>query len=728
MASLSTRLTNIVGDRTAQVLEKSFGITTVNELLRHYPRRYVVRGELTDISTLLADDEVTILAEIQAVNLRRANGKNILEVVVTDGSAKLSLTFFNQAWREKDLKVGRVGLFAGKVGVFKGKRQLSHPDYQLIPDGNDVDAAVAEFAGKFLPVYPATSKLPSWKVMQCVNLALESIDDLPDYLPMEIAKEFKYPSLEKAFHDIHQPPDLDSAENARQRLTFDEALLLQLLLGQRRNEILKLSTKSRTPNTPVLVAAFEAKLPFKYTVGQIEVNQEIEKDLSNKYPMHRLLQGEVGSGKTVVALRAMLSVVDSSGQAALLAPTEVLAQQHYRTITKLLGELAQAGTLQAGAIGTQVELLTGSLSAAAKKEIHAKLASGQTGIVIGTHALISDGVTFDDLGLVIVDEQHRFGVEQRDALRMKAKQPPHLLVMTATPIPRTVAMTVFGDLDISTLRELPGGRVAITTHVIPVLEKPHFLNRAWERVKEEASKGHQIYIVAPRIVNPNKKLTEREIAAAELLGEELLDNEEMTAVEELAPQLATGALKGLKIAVLHGSLSSEVKEQTMSAFARGEIQVLIATTVIEVGVDVPNASMMVIMDADRFGVSQLHQLRGRVGRGSVPGLCLLVSNTQEDSQSMNRLRSVAATLDGFELARIDLEQRKEGDVLGRSQSGGKSHLRLLRVLRDEDLIQRAREVALKILAINSYLDHLPELKNEVAKLQSDEAARFMDKS
>jgi len=420
MASLSTRLTNIVGDRTAQALEKSFGITTVNELLRHYPRRYVVRGELTDISTLLADDEVTILAEIQAVNLRRANGKNILEVVVTDGSAKLSLTFFNQAWREKDLKVGRVGLFAGKVGVFKGKRQLSHPDYQLIPDGNDVDAAVAEFAGKFLPVYPATSKLPSWKVMQCVNLALELIDDLPDYLPIEIAQEFKYPSLKQAFLDIHQPPDLESAENARQRLTFDEALLLQLLLGQRRNEIVKLSTKSRTPNTPVLVAAFEAKLPFKYTAGQIEINAEIEKDLSNKYPMHRLLQGEVGSGKTVVALRAMLSVVDSTGQAALLAPTEVLAQQHYRTITKLLGELAHGGTLQAGAIGTQVELLTGSLSAAAKKEIHTKLATGETGIVIGTHALISDGVAFNDLGLVIVDEQHRFGVEQRDALRMKA--------------------------------------------------------------------------------------------------------------------------------------------------------------------------------------------------------------------------------------------------------------------------------------------------------------------
>ncbi len=728
MTSLDTRLQNILGDRTAQVLEKSFGMTTVNELLRHYPRRYVVRGELTDISKLLADDEVTILAQIEAVNLRRANGKNILEVVVTDGSANLSLTFFNQAWREKDLKSGRVGLFAGKVGEFKGKRQLSHPDYQLIPDGDDVDAAVAEFAGKFLPVYPATSKLPSWKVMQCVKLALDSLDELPDYLPPEIAEKYKYPNLKKAFSDIHQPPDLDSAENARQRLTFDEALLLQLLLGQRRNEIVKLSTKSRTPNTPVLVAAFEEKLPFKYTAGQVEVNAEIEKDLSNKYPMHRLLQGEVGSGKTVVALRAMLSVVDSSGQAALLAPTEVLAQQHFRTITKLLGELAQSGTLQGGAIGTQVELLTGSLPAASKKAIHAKLASGETGIVIGTHALISDGVAFDDLGLVVVDEQHRFGVEQRDALRMKAKQPPHLLVMTATPIPRTVAMTIFGDLDISTLRELPSGRVAITTHLIPVLEKPHFLNRAWERVKEEAAKGHQIYIVAPRIANPNKKLTEREMVAAQLLGEEYLDNEQMSAVEELAPELANGALKGLKIAMLHGRQSSEVKEQTMSAFAKGEIDVLIATTVIEVGVDVANASMMVIMDADRFGVSQLHQLRGRVGRGSVPGLCLLVSNAQEDSQSMTRLAAVAATLDGFELARLDLEQRKEGDVLGASQSGGRSHLRLLRVLRDEDLIERAREAALKIISTDPQINHLPELKNEVEKLQSDEAARFMDKS
>jgi len=728
MTNLSTRLTKIVGDRTAQVLEKSFGVTTINELLRHYPRRYVVRGELTDISTLVAEDEVTILAQIEAVKLRRANGKNILEVVVTDGSANLSLTFFNQAWREKDLKTGKVGLFAGKVGVFKGRRQLSHPDYQLIPDGDDVDAAVAEFAGKYLPVYPATAKLPSWKIMQCVRLALDNLDDLPDYLPDEIIKEFNYPTLKKAFSDIHQPTDLESAEKARARLTFDEALLLQLLLGQRRIQISQLSTKSRTPNTPRLVAAFENKLPFKYTAGQVAVNDQIEKDLSNKFPMHRLLQGEVGSGKTVVALRAMLSVVDSGGQAALLAPTEVLAQQHYRTITKLLGNLSMAGTLEAGDVGTSVELLTGSISAAEKKAVHAKLAAGQTGIVIGTHALISDGVEFNDLGLVVVDEQHRFGVEQRDALRMKAKHPPHLLVMTATPIPRTVAMTVFGDLDISSLKELPSGRAAITTHVIPVLEKPHYLDRAWQRVKEEVAKGFQVYVVAPRIENPNKKLTEREILAAQLLGEEFLDNEVMVAVEELAPELATGALAGLKIAVLHGRQSSEIKDQTMSAFAAGQIQVLVATTVIEVGVDVPNASMMVIMDADRFGVSQLHQLRGRVGRGSAPGLCLLVSGAPEDSPSMQRLSAVAATLDGFELARIDLEQRKEGDVLGRSQSGGRSHLRLLKVLRDENLIDKARLVSAKLLQDDPELLNLPELKKEVDKLKEDESARFMDKS
>jgi ATP-dependent DNA helicase RecG len=604
--------------------------------------------------------------------------------------------------------------------VFKGRRQLSHPDYQLIPDGDNVDEAVAEFAGKFLPVYPATAKLPSWKIMQCMKLALDSLDDFPDYLPSEIAQQFAYPILKKAFSDIHQPLDLQSAENARNRLTFDEALLLQLLLGQRRAEIVKLSTKSRTPNTPILVAAFEKTLPFEFTDGQSVVNNEIEKDLSNNYPMHRLLQGEVGSGKTVVALRAMLSVVDSGGQTALLAPTEVLAQQHYRTITQLLGKLAQAGTLEASDIGTKVELLTGSLSTAEKKLIHSNLASGETGIVIGTHALISDGVAFKDLGLVVVDEQHRFGVEQRDALRMKAKQPPHLLVMTATPIPRTVAMTVFGDLDVSTLRELPLGRQPITTHVVPVKEKPSFLERAWQRINEEVAQGHQAYIVAPRISADSDANADIDF----LFGE---DSSEIASVEELAPTLHAGPLKGLKIAILHGRLSADEKDSTMQAFTKGDIDVLVSTTVIEVGVDVPNATIMVIMDADRFGVSQLHQLRGRVGRGTSPGLCLLVTQCEEESPARERLNAVAGTLDGFELSRIDLEQRREGDVLGASQSGTQSHLRLLRVLRDEALIEQARDDAESLIAIDNDLSDYPALRAELAQLQRDQAVDYLDK-
>ena len=728
--TLDTRLVDVVGDRTAKVLEKVFGYRTTSDLLHHYPRRYLVRGELSDIAELKEGDEVTVLAEIFSASNRKLHGRkgSILEVIVTDGSAKMSLTFFNQAWREKELRVGRQGLFAGKVGVFNGKRQLAHPDYEMVPDGSDVDSAVAGFAGKFLPLYPASAKLPSWKIAQCVNLAINSLDEVPDFMPAHILEKFKYPNTGQALIQIHNPVDLDNAELSKARLTFDEAFLLQLLLLERRAELRALKTTARPLKSGGILESFDKSLPWQLTPGQLAVAKEIESDLAADIPMHRLLQGEVGSGKTVVALRAMLAVVDSGGQAALLAPTEVLAAQHLRTIEKLLGSLANGGMLGGPENATQITLLTGSQSSAERKDALALAASGQAGIVIGTHALLSESVKFSDLGLIVVDEQHRFGVEQRDALRMKAKQPPHLLVMTATPIPRTVAMTVFGDLDISTLKELPKGRVAITTHVIPVLEKPHFLDRAWQRVREEVDKGHQVYIVAPRIANPNKKLTAREIAAAQLLGEEFMDGEPMSAVEELAPELASGSLAGLKIAVLHGRLSSDAKEQTMQAFAAAQIQVLVATTVIEVGVDVPNATMMVIMDADRFGVSQLHQLRGRVGRGAAPGLCLLVSGAAEGSPSLDRLTAVASTLDGFELARIDLEQRKEGDVLGKSQSGGRSHLRLLKVLRDESLIDQAREVSNKILTTDPNLDHLPDLRDEVDRLKEDEAAKFMDKS
>jgi len=722
VAQLENKVSAVVGDRTAKVLETTFGIKTIGDLMRHYPRRYMVRGELSDISALHEGDETTILAQVYSTSTRPMRGRkgSMLEVVVTDGTDKLSLTFFNQAWREKDLKVGRQGLFAGKVGVFNNKKQLAHPDYEMIPDGSDVDSAVEGFAGKYLPVYPASGKMPSWKISQCAQLAIGSLEEIQDFLPASIREKHNYPSLHQALVQLHQPADLDHAELSRERLTFDEAFLLQSLLVMRRIELKKLNSTSRKRISGGLLDGFDATLPFELTAGQLAVCKEIESDLSQPHPMHRLLQGEVGSGKTIVALRAMLAVVDSGGQAALLAPTEVLAAQHLRTIQKLMGELGQGGMLGGSEKATQVTLITGSQNVAARKEALAMAAHGTAGIVIGTHALLGEKVEFKDLGLIVVDEQHRFGVEQRDALKEKAILPPHLLVMTATPIPRTVAMTVFGDLDVSTLRELPLGRQPITTHVVPVKEKPSFLDRAWQRINEEVAQGRQAYIVAPRISADSDANADIDF----LFGEE---SSEITSVEELAPTLHAGPLKGLKIAILHGRLSADEKDTTMQAFTKGEIDVLVSTTVIEVGVDVPNATIMVIMDADRFGVSQLHQLRGRVGRGTSPGLCLLVTQCEEETPARERLNAVAGTLDGFELSRIDLEQRREGDVLGASQSGTQSHLRLLRVLRDEALIEQARDDAESLIATDNDLSDYPALRAELAQLQRDQAIDYLDK-
>ena len=722
MADLESKLSSVIGDRTAKVLTDTFDIRTVGDLMRHYPRRYLVRGELSDISELVEGDEVTILAEVLSSTNRPLRGRkgSIFEVVVTDGTDKLSLTFFNQAWREKELKAGRQGLFAGKVGVFNGKKQLAHPDYEMIPDGNDVDAAASSFAGKYLPVYPASAKMPSWKISKCVEMAIDSLDEVEDFLPEHIRSSFGYPTLHQGLVQLHRPADLDSAESARERLTFDEAFLLQSLLVLRRNELRKLNTASRKAIKGGILDSFDASLPFQLTGGQKSVCAEIEADLAQDHPMHRLLQGEVGSGKTIVALRAMLAVVDSGGQAALLAPTEVLAAQHLRTIEKLLGPLAQGGTLGSQEGATQVTLITGSQNAAARKAALALAASGDAGIVIGTHALLGEKVEFKDLGLIVVDEQHRFGVEQRDALKEKAQKPPHLLVMTATPIPRTVAMTVFGDLDVSTLRELPLGRQPITTHVIPVMEKPTYLERAWARIREEVGQGHQAYVVAPRIAAGSDENADIDF----LFGTESSD---IASVEELAPRLHGGDLAGLRVAMLHGRLSSEEKESTMKAFAAGEIDVLVSTTVIEVGVDVANATIMVIMDADRFGVSQLHQLRGRVGRGTSPGLCLLVTNAIAETPARERLDAVAGTVDGFELSRIDLEQRREGDVLGASQSGTQSHLRLLRVLRDEELIEKARTAAQDLIATSLDLTSYPALKKELSTMANDMAVDYLDK-
>ena len=711
MVALNAKLSAALGDRTAKALNTTFGYTTVEDLLRHYPRRYVARGELTDIDQLKDGDVVTVLAEIVDTNTRSMRGRkgSILEVKVSDGKKKLSLTFFNQAWREREMRVGRTGLFAGKIGTYKGARQLAHPDYLLIPEGTDTDEAAGEFAGKLIPVYPATAKFPSWKIGQCIRTILDVIDEIPETLPTKYQGDL--PSAHQALRDIHLPETQNAAQKAFERLTFDEALSLQLLLARRRHQFETLHATPRLFRSGGLLEIFDQNLPFELTAGQINVGNEIESDMKSQRPMHRLLQGEVGSGKTIVALRALLAVVDTGGQGALLAPTEVLAAQHFRSISATLGDLATAGMLGGSDRATRVVLLTGSTPAPARREILAQIKDGSAGIVIGTHALLSEGVEFSDLGLIVVDEQHRFGVEQRDALKLKAQLPPHLLVMTATPIPRTVAMTVFGDLDISTLTELPKGRSPITTHVIHETLKPHYVERAWERIREEVAKGAQSYVVAPRIESGESE-----------------GSESAHSVESLYEYLAQGPLAQLRVGLLHGKLSSEDKDRIMRAFANGDIDCLVATTVIEVGVDVPNATVMVIADADRFGISQLHQLRGRVGRGSKPGLCLLLTKVDEESSAMERLQAVENSVDGFELARVDLDQRREGDVLGTAQSGTRSQLRLLRVLRDEKIIERSREIASEIIAEDPELESYPELRDELAKLERDERADFIEKA
>ncbi|MGI9198689.1 MAG: ATP-dependent DNA helicase RecG [Candidatus Nanopelagicaceae bacterium] len=717
---LETKLVNVIGDRTAKAITAELGHQTVGDLLHHYPRRYVKRGELTNIAELREGEEATVLAKVHSVKKRRAQSRNsvIVEVIIEDNQGvKMSLTFFNQAWREREMRIGRQGLFAGKIGTFKGVRQLAHPELEWLPGDSDVEDAIEAFADRYIPIYPATAKFASWKIAKAIEIILDSIEEIPDFLPSDIKERFELMELTEALQEVHRPKEISSAERARHRLTFDEAFLLQLTMLKRKQELSNVQGIARKPNSNGVLQKFDHQLPFELTPGQRAVSEEIFKDIQSEHPMHRLLQGEVGSGKTIVALRAGLSVIDSGAQVAMLAPTEVLAAQHYQTILRQLGALATKGELGAPDSAIRVELLTGSLSAAAKREIYARLQSNEIDLIIGTHALLTETVTFNDLGLVIVDEQHRFGVEQRDTLRAKSKTPPHLLVMTATPIPRTVAITVFGDLDISTLSELPLGRTPIVTHLVNSLTKPNYMTRVWERIKEEVKEGHQAYVVAPRITGSDAK---EDADMDFLFGTE---SKSMSSVEELAPELESGALKGLRIATLHGKLSAEVKAETMNAFAQKQIDVLVSTTVIEVGVDVPNATVMVIMDADRFGISQLHQLRGRVGRGSAAGLCLLITNVPEDSLAYERLTAVANTLDGFELARIDLDQRREGDVLGKNQSGARSHLKLLRVLRDEEIIGIAREAAL--ISLEQGLS--PNLEQEIAKLNLQQETEFLDK-
>ncbi|MET8679461.1 ATP-dependent DNA helicase RecG [Streptomyces sp. NPDC004647] len=726
--ALDESLRKTVGGNTAKVMADHLGLHTAGDLLHHYPRRYAERGELTRLADLPLDEHVTVVAQVAKAAKKTFNhGKGVrLEVVVTDGSGALTLVFFGRAahHHERELLPGRRGMFAGKVSVFNRTRQLAHPDYEMLDQDSGADA-VDSFASQLLPLYPACKQLSSWQIAKSVGALLDTFEadgwqHLADPLPTGLRAGRGLDTLPEAFRKVHRPRTKADIAAARDRLKWDEAFILQVALARRRHADAQLPAVPRVPREAGLLDAFDAKLPFTLTDGQRAVSAEIFDDLATEHPMHRLLQGEVGSGKTMVALRAMLGVVDAGGQAAMLAPTEVLAQQHHRSIVEMMGELAEGGMLGGAEQATKVVLLTGSMGAAARRKALLDLVTGEAGIVIGTHALIEDKVQFHDLGLVVVDEQHRFGVEQRDALRSKGKQPPHLLVMTATPIPRTVAMTVFGDLETSVLDQLPAGRSPIASHVVPAKDKPHFLTRTWERVREEVEGGHQAYVVCPRI-------GDEEDDPKKASAEDEAEKRPPLAVLDIAEQLAKGPLAGLRVEPLHGRMQPDAKDEVMRRFAAGDVDVLVATTVIEVGVNVPNSTVIVIMDADRFGVSQLHQLRGRVGRGSAPGLCLLVSEMPEASPSRARLDAVAATLDGFELSRIDLEQRREGDVLGQAQSGVRSSLRMLAVIEDEEVIAAAREEAVTIVSGDPELTGFPELRTALDALLDAEREQFLDK-
>jgi len=736
VADLSTPLGKVVGQPSASPLAKHRGLHTVGDLLDFVPRRYFEPGRLTDLSSLVEGQDVTVVARVDRVSTRpmRQRKGRMLNATITDGAHELDLTFFSAYGHEARLVPGALGLFAGTVGRFHQSWQLTHPDYQLF-DAEQEQEAVEQYTANLIPIYlPAGKQMPSWKVRSVAQIVLASLGEIPDHVPPEVRARRGLVDIASMYRLLHQPSTDKDVSRARYRRKYDEAFTIQTVLAQRRAAGAGLRTTPRVPREGGLLQAFDARLPFELTAGQQQVSTEIAKDLACEHPMHRLLQGEVGSGKTVVALRAMLSVIDSGGQSALLAPTEVLASQHFRSITSMLGDLAEGGMLGGSQIGTQVSLLTGSQPVGIRRRSLLDAASGDAGIVVGTHALIQEQVQFFDLGLVVVDEQHRFGVEQRDALRGKARQPPHVLVMTATPIPRTVAMTVFGDMETSTLTELPQGRSPIATHVV---SNPRWFQRTWERVAEEVRAGHQTYVVCPRIGDSD---ADGEPAAT---GRQWSDEDvdvafgpdepattvarELRSVLEMEVELADNpALAGLRIATLHGRMAPDDKDEVMRAFALGTIDVLVATTVIEVGVDVANATVMVIMDADRFGISQLHQLRGRVGRGTSPGLCLLVTETASE-MVQQRLLAVAATNDGLTLARLDLEQRREGDVLGAAQSGGKSQLRLLRLLRDEDLILAARQDAFAIVGADPGLEQHPALRDVVAFALDDEQAAYLER-
>ena len=696
---LNLKLRDAVGEKTAVQFAK-LGLHTVGDLVRHAPRRYLAGTQMSDFASLKVGEDVAVVARVQSTQIRHGARQRV-EALLTDGSGYLTVTLFapkpyHATYWSSLLEPGSRGIFIGRVSVFNNSLQLAHPNFVMIDGKGQVTGKKDKDKEKrsmqravqratMVGMYPASRQLPTWIIAETIEMILPSILSMGDTLPPWVVDQAGVLPLPQALTEVHEPVDISHAERGRDRLRFDEAFGMQLAMAQRRRALSHLVATPRPRIVGGLLDEFDARLPFELTKGQVAVGETVFNELAESRPMHRLLQGEVGSGKTIVALRAMLTVVDSGGQAVLLAPTEVLAKQHLTTITALLGDLGDGQRLGAHESATAVTLLTGSMPAAAKREAMNQIMNGDAGIVIGTHALLSDPVDFFDLGMVVIDEQHRFGVEQRAALAAKAERQPHTLVMTATPIPRSVAMTVFGDLEVSELRERPAKRAPVRTVFVDTFNNPHWVERAWQRIREEVAKGRQAFVVCPAI---SAKQTEGDVESGS----------DMTAVTELLPRLAEGPLSDLRLGMAHGKQPVAERDAAMADFAAGRIDVLVSTTVIEVGVDVPNASVMVVMDADRFGITQLHQLRGRIGRGEHEGLCLLLAAPGEGQENAQlRIRALVLSDDGFELAERDMELRREGDVLGAAQSGNSS-LKLLRVTQDADLIRATKVLADEVLA------------------------------
>ncbi|WP_460767717.1 ATP-dependent DNA helicase RecG [Mariniluteicoccus flavus] len=728
--TLNQPLVEVVGDRTAKDLA-SLRLATVGDLVRHVPRRYLRGAEDSSLRDLVVGEDAAVISTITKAEVKGVKPRLRLEVTVSDGTARMRLTFFGKSgligyWSSK-LREGDRGLFVGKVGKFNGLLQLTHPAFVMFDEtgaitaGSKENQKMARLASRsgLIGIYPATSRMPTWSIVETLDFVREGLGELPEPLPDDIVREAGVLGLAEAIDAVHNPDTVERAELGHERLLFDEAFAIQAAMAYRRAAARLVPATPRRATGDGILAKFDEALPFTLTEGQRAVSDEIFAGLAQTHPMQRLLQGEVGSGKTLVALRAMLAVVDAGGQAALLAPTEVLARQHFQTITGQLGSLGHGGLVTGG---TDVILLSGSQSAAEKKTAMLKIATGEAGIVIGTHALLADRVQFADLGLVVIDEQHRFGVEQRAALNDKAAQRPHVLVMTATPIPRTVAITVFGDLEVSTLTEVPAGRSTVSTTVVDENLHPGWVDRAWQRIREEVAEGRQAFVVAPQIT-PNDRSAES-VHASDEKTEKIVPRN----VTELYAELSEpgGPLADLRVAMLHGQLATDEKDAVMRRFAAGDLDVIVATTVVEVGVDVPNASVMVICDGDRFGVSQLHQLRGRIGRGAHPGVCLLLTKAPDDSLAAERLAAVARTRDGFALAEADLAQRREGNVLGASQSGGRSSLRLLRVLEHAAIIEECRTLAERWATADPDLAH-PGVADAVAQVEELAAGEWLER-